>query len=177
MNHDLRHHMVTLQGFLQGGRVQDACDYLEQYLDSARQVELVELCRNPVVNMVVGHYRALALQKDIRFQVRIQVPDQLSVSDIDLSVILGNLLENAIDAADQRFIQFHMLCSGQMLAITVDNGFRGEIKKVDGRYVSSKPNHSGLGLRNIEMIAEKYEGGVEFTHDLHVFHSSVMLAL
>lgn len=182
MNHDLRHHMITLQGFLQGGRVQDACDYLEQYLDSARQVELVELCRNPVVNMVVGHYRSLALHKDIQFQPRIQVPDQLSVSDIDLSVILGNLLENAIDAADcgeadARFIQFHMLCSGNMLAITVDNGFHDEIKKVDGRYVSSKPNHSGLGLRNIEMIAEKYEGGVEFTHDPHVFHSSVMLVL
>lgn len=182
MNHDLRHHMVTLQGFLQGGRVQSACDYLEQYLDSARQVELVELCRNAVVNMVVGYYRALALQKGIRFQVRIQVPDELSVSDIDLSVILGNLLENAIDAADrgeqdERFIQFHILCSGQMLAITVDNGFQGEIKKADGRYVSSKPNHSGLGLRSIEMIADKYEGGVEFTHDPHVFHSSVMLAL
>ena len=182
INHDLRHHMVTIQGFLQGERIQDACDYLEQYLDSARQIELVELCRNPVVNMVVGHYRALALQKDIRFQVRIQVPDQLSVADIDLSVILGNLLENAIDAAacgnqDERFIQFHMLCSGSMLAITVDNGFHGEIRKVDRRYVSSKPNHSGLGLRNIEMIADKYEGGVEFTHDPHVFHSSVMLAL
>ena len=182
MNHDLRHHMITLQGFLQGGRVQDACDYLDQYLDSARQVELVELCRNPVVNMVVGHYRSLALHKDIQFQPRIQVPDQLSVSDIDLSVILGNLLENAIDAADcgegdERFIQFHMLCSGQKLAITVDHGFHDEIKKVDGRYVSSKPNHSGLGLRNIEMIAEKYEGGVEFTHDPHVFHSSVMLVL
>ena len=150
--------------------------------DEERQIELVELCRNPVVNMVVGHYRALALQKDIRFQVRIQVPDQLSVADIDLSVILGNLLENAIDAAacgnqDERFIQFHMLCSGSMLAITVDNGFHGEIRKVDRRYVSSKPNHSGLGLRNIEMIADKYEGGVEFTHDPHVFHSSVMLAL
>lgn len=182
INHDLRHHMVTIQGFLQGERIQDACDYLEQYLDSARQIELVELCRNPVVNMVVGHYRALALQKDIRFQVRIQVPDQLSVADIDLSVILGNLLENAIDAAacgnqDERFIQFHMLCSGSMLAITVDNGFHGEIRKADRRYVSSKPNHSGLGLRNIEMIADKYEGGVEFTHDPHVFHSSVMLAL
>ncbi len=182
MNHDLRHHMVTLQGFLQGGCVQDACDYLEQYLDSAQQVELIELCRNPIVNMIAGYYRSLALQKNIRFQTRIQIPDVLSISDIDLSVILGNLLENSIDAADQgnpedRFIQFNMLCSGQMLAITVDNGFHGGIKKADGRYVSSKPNHSGLGLRNIEMIADKYEGGVEFIHDPHVFHASVMLAL
>ena len=182
MNHDLRHHMVTLQGFLRNGRVQDACDYLEQYLDSVRQVELVELCRNPMVNMVVGHYRSLALQKNIRFQARIQIPDELSIPDIDLSVILGNLLENAIDAAgcgeqNERFIQFHMLCSGQMLAITVDNSFHSEVKRVNGQYVSSKPNHSGLGLRNIEMIADKYEGGVEFSYNSQVFHSSVMLAL
>ena len=72
--------------------------------------------------------------------------------------VVKELVENAIDAADcgegdERFIQFHMLCSGQMLAITVDNGFHDEIKKVDGRYVSSKPNHikivKALGLHKI----------------------------
>lgn len=182
MNHDLRHHMVTLQGYLQSGQIQDASDYLDQYLDSARQSELVTLCHNPVVNMVVGHYRALAIQKDIQFITHISIPDELSVSDIDLSVILGNLLENAIDAADngsahERFIRFHMLCSGNMLAITVDNSFHGDVKMDGAQYLSSKANHSGLGLHNIEIIANKYEGGVEFTHDSHVFHSSVMLVL
>ena len=182
MRHDLRHHLLTLQGFLQHGHVQEAEKYLEQYLYSSQQFELLELCRNPVVNMVVGYYQTVALQKDIQFDACIQIPETLSVSDTDLSVILGNLLENAIYAADsgeqaERFIRFHMLCSGQMLAITVDNSFHDEIKKVNGQYISNKPNHSGLGLRNIEMIANKYEGGVEFTHDLHVFHSSVMLAV
>lgn len=182
MNHDLKHHMVTLQGYLQNGQVQDACDYLAQYLNSARQSELVTLCGNPVVNMVVGYYRAMALQKGIAFKTRISIPDELSVSDIDLSVILGNLLENAIDAADsaetqERLIRFHMLCSGNMLAITVDNSFSGEMKMTGGQYVSNKVNHSGLGLRNIEIIAGKYEGGVEFTHDSNMFHSSVMLVL
>ena len=64
-----------------------------------------------------------------------------------------------------------------MLAITVDNSFYEDVKKRDGQYISNKPNHTGLGLSNIQMIADKYEGGVEFTHDLHVFHSSVMLAI
>ncbi|MBS5150499.1 MAG: sensor histidine kinase [Butyricicoccus pullicaecorum] len=182
LRHDMRHHIITLQGFLQRGQVQEASEYLEQYLCAVQQDELIELCHNPIVNMVVGYYQTIAIQEDIRFDARIQIPDTLSISDIDLSVILGNLLENAIYAAsrgepDERFIQFHMLCYGQMLAITVDNGFHEETKKVGGRYISSKPNHSGLGLRNIEAIADKYDGGVEFTHDLHVFHSSVMLAL
>lgn len=182
MRHDMRHHIITLQGFLQRGQIQKASEYLEQYLHAVQQGELTELCRNPVVNMIVGYYHTIAVQEDIRFDARIQIPDTLPIPDIDLSVILGNLLENAIDAAsranpDERFIQFHMLCCGQMLAITMDNGFHGNIKKAENRYLSSKANHSGLGLRNIEAIADKYEGGVEFTHDLHVFHSSVMLAL
>ncbi len=182
MRYDLRHHMVTLQGFLQHGRVQQAEKYLEQYLYSAQQFEMLELCRNPVVNMVVGYYQTVAVQKDILFDVCIQIPEKLSISDVDLSVILGNLLENAIYAAasgdpSERFIQFHMFCSGQMLAITVDNSFYEDVKKRDGQYISNKPNHTGLGLNNIHMIADKYEGGVEFTHDLHVFHSSVMLAI
>lgn len=182
LRHDLRHHIVTLQGFLHSGQMQEASQYLEKYLDFTQQFDLVELCSNQVVNMVVGYYQHIALQREIRFDTRIQIPKEITVSDIDLSVILGNLLENAIYAAGngnqkERFIQFNMLCSGQMMAITVDNSFDREIKKVDGQYISSKPNHSSLGLRNIEIIAEKYDGGVEFTHDLHVFHSSVMLAL
>ena len=162
--------------------MQQAEKYLEQYLYSAQQFEMLELCRNPVVNMVVGYYQTVAVQKDILFDVCIQIPEKLSISDVDLSIILGNLLENAIYAAasgdpSERFIQFHMFCSGQMLAITVDNSFYEDVKKRDGQYISNKPNHTGLGLSNIQMIADKYEGGVEFTHDLHVFHSSVMLAI
>ena len=81
------------------------------------------------------------------------------------------------DLSDFRFIRFHMLCSGNMLAITVDNSFHGDVKMDGAQYLSSKANHSGLGLHNIEIIANKYEGGVEFTHDSQVFHSSVMLVL
>lgn len=155
---------------------------MEQYLQTVQQLDLTALCRNPVVNAVVGYYQAIALQEEIPFHVRIQIPDTLSIADIDLSVILGNLLENAVYAAsctcaEQRFIQLHMLCSGNMLAITVDNSFDGVLLKAEGQYRSSKPDHSGLGLKNIERIANKYDGGVEFTHDPHVFHSSVMLAL
>ena len=64
-----------------------------------------------------------------------------------------------------------------MLAITVDNSFSGTVRMSDGKYLSTKKSHTGYGLESMEAIAEKYSGGVEFTHEGRVFHSSVMMAM
>ncbi len=180
MRHDLRHHMVTLQSFLENGKVQNAKDYLNHFLTTAKEFTVPSLCDNDVVNTVVGHYQSLAEEQEIRFSVRISIPKELGISNIDLSVLLGNLLENAIDAVlsvdeADRNICFNMICSGKMLVIAVDNSFDGNVKQDGSRYLSTKKQHSGFGLQSVEMIAEKYSGGVEFTHDVNVFHSSVML--
>ena len=64
-----------------------------------------------------------------------------------------------------------------MLVIAVDNGFNGTAKLRNHQYLSTKPNHNGLGLKTLENIAEKYGGGASFTHEGTIFHSSVMLTL
>ena len=163
MRHDLKHHMITIQGFLQGGNVKEAEQYLDHYLLVTKELEIPKLCDNAVVNTIA-------------------IPADLAVQDIDLSVLIGNLLENAFDAAllvegEARFIRFNMACFGKMLAVTVDNGFNGTVKMEAGRYLSTKDQHSGFGLASVEAIAEKYSGGVEFTHEAEVFHSSVMLGI
>ncbi len=134
------------------------------------------------MNTVADYYRMLSAEQDICFSARIAIPADLAVQDIDLSVLIGNLLENAFDAAllvegEARFIRFNMACFGKMLAVTVDNGFNGTVKMEAGRYLSTKDQHSGFGLASVEAIAEKYSGGVEFTHEAEVFHSSVMLGI
>ena len=163
MRHDLKHHMITIQGFLQGGNVKEAEQYLDHYLLVTKELEIPKLCDNAVVNTIA-------------------IPADLAVQDIDLSVLIGNLLENAFDAAllvegEARFIRFNMACFRKMLAVTVDNGFNGTVKMEAGRYLSTKDQHSGFGLASVEAIAEKYSGGVEFTHEAEVFHSSVMLGI
>ena len=182
MRHDLKHHMITIQGFLQGGNVKEAEQYLDHYLLVTKELEIPKLCDNAVVNTVADYYRMLSAEQDICFSARIAIPADLAVQDIDLSVLIGNLLENAFDAAllvegEARFIRFNMACFGKMLAVTVDNGFNGTVKMEAGRYLSTKDQHSGFGLASVEAIAEKYSGGVEFTHEAEVFHSSVMLGI
>lgn len=182
LRHDLQHHLRSLQGLLEHKETEKAQNYLEQYLEHTNAHKISNLCGNLIANMLVSHYLGLAEERHIAFTAHINIPDELSITDTDLSVLLGNLLENALEAADhasgnQRFIRLNMLCSGKMIAITVDNGFDGTVKPDGCRYLSTKPDHCGLGLQCLTDIAAKYNGGAEFSHEGTVFHSSVMLGL
>lgn len=178
--HDLRHHLLTLQGLWENGEHEKARSYLTRYLEDARSRPVEKFCNNSVINMLVSHYFSLAGEHGIKMTAKIHIPDSLSIQNTDLSVLVGNLLENALDAADRapdayRFMHLNMLCRGKMFVVTVDNGFNGIIQKEGGRYLSVKPEHQGLGLLILQEISEKYGGGVEFSNDETVFHASVML--
>lgn len=180
MRHDLIHHMCTLRGFLIDGQTKKAEEYLVQYADNARQFEIPHICECPVVNILVGHYNSLAQKHRIHFMPRICITGTLTIHNSDLSILLGNLLQNAVEAAVRAkeihpLIRLTIACSGNMLVITVDNSFDGMARQRNRRYCSTKPGHMGIGLNSISDIAEKYNGGTEFSHDGCIFHSSVML--
>lgn len=178
--HDMRHHMLILQELISEGDTEKASEYLEQYLKAAQKSTAVKLCGNPIVNMLASHYRDIAEERDVGFSVHINIPDKLPIQDTDISVLLGNLLENASEAAvssegENRRISLNMVLKGKMLAITVDNGYGGEVRQRGGKYLSTKSERRGLGLESVSEIAEKYGGGAEFRHDENTFFSSVML--
>lgn len=183
MRHDLRYHMLTLQGYLNENEIEDAKIYIEHYIHDLDQETLHIYSENAIVNYIVSHYHAAARQQDIAFRCPNQkIPRELPIRAADLSVILGNLLENALTAASKvekgsRYIDLHILYTAQMLVITVDNPFTGEIKRSGDAYVSQKPGHPGLGIASVASIARSYDGGIRFTHKDHVFHASVMLNL
>lgn len=183
MRHDLKHHMLTLQGYLNRNETEEAKNYIQQYIKEVQEYELLKFCEHQVIQMLVNYYYSFAREQGIGFIVHINIPKELSISDSDLSVLLGNLLENAVNAAaaapqKHRHINLNIICHRKMLAITVDNSFDGKVmKNMDGQYLSTKPGHIGIGLKSITDIAEKYNGGIDFKHDDHEFHSYVMLGL
>lgn len=178
--HDLRHHLLTLQTLWENGETGKARDYLTRYLGNTDSSHVEKFCSHPIINMLVSHYYSLAVERGVTMTAHIHIPDSFSIQDTDLSILIGNLLENALEAAEHapeayRFIHLNMLCRGKMFAVTVDNGFDGVIQEEGGRYLSVKSGHHGLGLSILHEMAEKYGGDAEFTHDTMTFHSSVML--
>lgn len=186
IQHDFRHHMIVLDGMLKLKEYGQASEYINEYLQSAAAFSPARFSSNEVINILLNYYRFTCKRKQIDFRLQSIKKDLTPPSgctDIqhsDLSVVLGNLLENAMTAAsklpsDQAYIRVGIYTQGNFLILLVDNSFDGITHFRSGEYESTKSNHVATGLKSISAIAEKYYGGTEFRHEADAFHASVML--
>lgn len=141
------------------------------------------LCENEAVNALALHYAAIARQEGIEVSFRLDIPRQAGrVQNVDLSRIVGNMLENALEACRRmeygaRRIQLKSIVREDMLILVMDNSFDGDfIKRADGGAVSRK-RESGIatGLSSILSVAGRYDGTALFETDDRVFKTSVRL--
>ena len=178
--HDMRHHFAVLNALAE----QKNWEELEKYLSSASQnipdTELV-LCKNNAVNAIIGHYYSKCKSNGIPFKLKIDIPENFTVSESDICLVIANLLENAFEASmkldrDKRQIKMYARPhSEKILLISVENAFNGEITEKDGFFGSSKRNGNGIGTQSVRRIAEKDGGYCRFSHENGIFTADVML--
>ncbi len=125
----------------------------------------------------------MAAAGDIRMECRMEVPPELPADGTDLCIILGNLLDNALEAVEnlpvaQRMVKLAVRLEKGTLHIMVENPYAGEImENADGTIKSSKGQGDlhGYGLISVRKTVEKYNGGLVIRHGGGVFRASVIL--
>jgi sensor histidine kinase regulating citrate/malate metabolism len=132
-----------------------------------------------MVDAILNSKISLALKREIKVNAKAQVPKELKVSEIDLCVVIGNLIDNAMEACsmlgkNERVIRIYVGVFKNYLYISVANTMSGAIDKKAG-YISSKGINHGFGLMRIDKIAEKYGGHVNRQHENDAFATEVML--
>ena len=178
--HDVRHHITLMQEYLASGELDALREYLSSYNDSLPDDSLVRFCENTAANAVLLYFAQQAKDNDIDYIVKADIPSDIFVSDTDLSVLFGNLIENALDAcreetSDDRKIVICAKRTGNSLCITVDNSFTGTLRRTaDGELVSTKHRGLGLGTQSVKSIAEHYAGICRFEAKDGMFYASVM---
>ena len=178
--HDVRHHITLMQEYLASGELDALREYLSSYNDSLPDDSLVRFCENAAANAVLLYFAQQAKDNDIDYIVKADIPSDIFVSDTGLSVLFGNLIENALDAcreetSDDRKIVICARQTGNALCITIDNTFTGALRRTtDNEFLSTKHKGLGLGTQSVKSIAEQYGGICRFEVKDGMFCASVM---
>ena len=181
--HDIRHHLRSISDMLQKGDVKHASAYLGTLVDAISSYTPKDYCNNVILNATLSYYAEMAQENDIQLDIRAQIPKSSpSISDVNLCVIFGNLLENAIEACQRmhqgkKWITLRAQIRGEMLFIAMDNSYDGLVRKEGKHFLSSKSQSQGTGLTSIETLARSHQGAATFTPLENVFQSEVYFRL
>lgn len=180
--HDYHSHIQTMLALVD--KPEQMRSYLLTLNEDLTTVDTVIKTGNVMVDAVLNSKLSLIKAKNITVNAKAVVPANLSISDVDLCVIIGNLLDNAMEAcekqeeASERFIRVFIGVLKKQLYISVMNSVGGEVKKEGKLYVSTKTYGShGFGLMRVDRIAEKNGGYVNRQNEPGVFATEVMLPL
>lgn len=183
--HDFRQHLRVIQDCVKRGDLEDLKSYLAEYEKQFPSHSDHIYCNSYAVNAILAFYADKAENHNIRLDVKIQMSDTPVIPETEFCVLLGNLLENALDACQtgrpesktsQPFIRVCAIQTGtSILSITVDNTSVFKPTWINEKLVSTKAADSGIGTESIRMIAEQYRGDARFEWKDGVFYASVML--
>ena len=177
--HDFHHHLQTLKGQLESGEIARALAYIEQLDRQLMQMDTLLKTGNVSLDAILSAKISQAKAENIAVTVKANVPDSLTISDVELSIVIGNLLDNSIEAcrmaAGDRFIRIYMAMKGNMLYFSMLNA-AGEKKKKNGSLFSShKDGVHGFGLRRAEAILEEHGGWVKYNSEDGAFTSEFLV--
>ena len=177
--HDVRHHIALMHDYLNKGDYAALDKYLDEYGMSLPDDSLIRFCKNTAANAVLLYFAQQAKSNNVDYIVKADIPESIPISDTDISVLFGNLIENALDAcrqenSDDKKIVIRADFSNNSLCITVDNTITCTPKfDSDGALVSTKHKGLGFGTRSVKSIAEAYGGVCRFEAKDGIFYASV----
>ncbi|PLT75921.1 ATP-binding protein [Mediterraneibacter gnavus] len=169
IQHNMKGHLICIKEYLDKKDEVALSTYLSGININFKDTRKICDTGNVVIDAIINTKYRECLKRNINFEIEIKIPCNNSFNNADLSVILENALENAVDATlklpnKQRYIKVNISFHHYNLLIEIKNSFDGNIKKsLDGRYLTIKTdfkNH-GIGLKSIERAASKYQGLVD----------------
>ena len=161
--HDYHNHIQAMQASMALGRYEEVCGYLRQLNDDLSHVDTVVKTGRVMIDAILNGKISIAARNEIPVNARAKIPEELQINDVDLCVIIGNLLDNAIEEnkkleAEKRFLRVYMGLKNTQFYIAVTNAAGKKQRKTGALFSSSKGAEHGFGLTRVKGIVKKYDG-------------------
>jgi signal transduction histidine kinase len=177
LRHDFKYHLGAVRGMLGAGNAEGADEYLTEVEQRMADADLPKYCANAVINALVAGYAERCAGLDIVFNVKVAIPENPGVPDYDLCIILGNLLENAVEASvkqpESRRIEFVTRNTPAKLLFMVRNNYAGKLREEGGALLSTKAAYGGVGLKSVREAVSQHGGHLVTEYDENTFTAYV----
>ncbi len=179
--HDMRQHLHMISAYLSDKKYDELEAYINRFRKTIPENAAITYCEHYAVNALLQYFAGLAKHHSIGFAAHIHLTHDITIPDESLAVLLGNLLENAVEACaseERPLISVRGKLDGGEVFFKVINTFTGKTKKTaDGLYLSTKHEGRGIGLRSVRSIVSEYKGMLKISQEDGLFTVSVMLRL
>lgn len=182
IKHDYRNHLQGMSAFIEMNQLEELQEYIHQLNNELNQVDSIIRTGNTMIDALVNTKLTIAHEKGVELDATAIAPEKLSIENVDLAIILGNLLNNAIEATtlpsesdDIDFIRLYIAPMKDNLYISVTNTMK---KNPQPQFLSLKaPNRQGYGIHRIDQAVAKYEGLVNRQWEDGVFATEITIPL
>lgn len=181
IRHDIKNHVLSLQSLIENDDNDGASEYLRTLANNTNYSDEYSKSGNSEIDSILNYKINKANIFGIKTDISLKVPEKLNIGPFDLSVVLGNLLDNAIEAATkskkEKQIKITMELDRNVLYINISNTFDGNLNYINGKLTTThtdKENH-GLGLNSVRKSIERYNGTMNIHHNDNLFYVDVLI--
>lgn len=163
LKHDMKNHLITMSNIYVKGKKEELEPYIEKILEEMGK-EIFSQSNNFVIDSIINFKLRQMEDMGVDIKLDVNAPHNINISAYDMTVILGNLLDNAITAmekVERKIFDLSISCSKGNMIILMENSFNGILVIENGKLKTTKSeaNH-GIGLENIEKSLKRYGGEI-----------------
>ena len=178
--HDIKNHIKVLERLYQSGQNAEGLEYAERISEIVEGLGMKFKSNNRILNIIVNEKIRICKDGHIDFTYLVENIDLSFISDMDVTTIFANLLDNAIEACNKivdetKQITLRVYQFNNMIIINLINSIDNAPVQDEGKLISSKKNHKAIGLSNVSAAVEKYDGDINIEIEQKNFSVSIMI--
>jgi two-component system sensor histidine kinase AgrC len=181
IRHDLKNHMYSISALVKSNDREQILHYLADIMEDFGAEKHYASSGNIIIDSIINFKFQDAERRNITTTLDLNIPENLEIPSIDMTIILGNLLDNAIEAASEvkesPYIDVKIKYDKGRLFLQVKNPYVGEVIEKDGRFITTKndrENH-GIGLDSVAKVVLKYDGTMSVDYSDNIFSVAVLM--
>ena len=178
--HDYHNHIQAMKAFFDREQYGEARSYLNEIETELERVDSFVRSGNLMADAILNSKITHATNKGIQVACDATLSEELFISDMDLCIILGNILDNAIESCEkipteQRFLRIYMAIIKEQLYISVQNSAPEILNFEERNYISTKRGNHGLGMKRVAAVVEKREGFLNLNNEPGIFGTEITI--